>query len=342
MFMVGGLGGTATLFSTAPVANPTAFTWSAAVKTLASGAKTFMPCLNTDGTALLWGEYGDPVGGPSIYRSTDGTTWTQVLGPLATTRHIHCVVPDPYVPGDWYATAGDSTNPTRIYVSHDYGVTWTALPAAVASNSAYQAVQISFDPTYLYFAADTGAAALAYRLPRTDLTSSEWISPGHPSQVAVPGGTPARRVADLVTTAASATVTSATAAFTANDVGALLRTVGQNFLPADTFIVSVTNATTVVVSKAANKSGGALSAVISGEMFGIGTYYGKIDPITGIFYVATLNGGLGGNVGGLFAVFPDGQLVLVDVLNTMADAEMFIANGFLYAYGFSYPLLALR
>ncbi|MEZ5145347.1 MAG: SdrD B-like domain-containing protein [Acidimicrobiales bacterium] len=57
-----------------------------------------------------------------------------------------------------------------------------------------------------------------------------------------------RTVTDGVTTNASTTLTSATAAFTAADVGSL---VGGSGIPAGTRIASVTNATTVVMSAAA-------------------------------------------------------------------------------------------
>lgn len=54
-------------------------------------------------------------------------------------------------------------------------------------------------------------------------------------------------VADGATTAASTTVTSATANFTAADVG---KTITGGSIPAGTTIVSVTNATTIVLSAA--------------------------------------------------------------------------------------------
>lgn len=70
----------------------------------------------------------------------------------------------------------------------------------------------------------------------------------------------ARTVTDGVTTAASTTVTSATAAFTAGDVGAGI-TGGS--IPAGTTIASVTNATTVVISAAATAAGTAVSLTVT-------------------------------------------------------------------------------
>jgi len=69
-----------------------------------------------------------------------------------------------------------------------------------------------------------------------------------------------RTVVDGATTAASATITSATAAFTAADVGTAI-TGGS--IPAGTTIVSVTNATTVVLSAAATATASAVSLTIA-------------------------------------------------------------------------------
>ena len=75
-----------------------------------------------------------------------------------------------------------------------------------------------------------------------------------------PAPSTSRTVTDGVTTSASTTVTSATAAFTAVDEGKPI-TAGSN-LPAGTYILSVTSATAVVVSQPATASGTALSTTI--------------------------------------------------------------------------------
>lgn len=77
-----------------------------------------------------------------------------------------------------------------------------------------------------------------------------------------------RTVTDGATTASSTTVTSATAAFTADDVGA---TISGGSIPAGTSISSVTNGTAVVISAAATATATAVSVTISGPR--IGTVY---------------------------------------------------------------------
>jgi hypothetical protein len=77
-----------------------------------------------------------------------------------------------------------------------------------------------------------------------------------------------RSVSDAVTNATT-TVTSATAAFVANDAGA---TVSGTNIPAGATIVSVTNSTTIVISAAATGSGAGGSLVIAG---GAGSYNHK-------------------------------------------------------------------
>jgi len=69
----------------------------------------------------------------------------------------------------------------------------------------------------------------------------------------------ARTVADGVT-ASSTTVTSATAAFNSNDVGATITGTG---IPALATISSVTNATTVIISSAATASASGVSLTVT-------------------------------------------------------------------------------
>jgi hypothetical protein len=70
-----------------------------------------------------------------------------------------------------------------------------------------------------------------------------------------------RTVADGVTTINTATVTSATASFTSFDIGQPIQTPN---LPAGTTILSVTNATTVVVTNPATASGTAQTLTLPG------------------------------------------------------------------------------
>lgn len=74
-------------------------------------------------------------------------------------------------------------------------------------------------------------------------------------------GARARTVADAATTAASTTLTSATAAFVAGDVAS---TVVGTGIPAGVTIVSVTNGTTVVMSAAATATASGVSVTVTG------------------------------------------------------------------------------
>lgn len=65
------------------------------------------------------------------------------------------------------------------------------------------------------------------------------------------------------------TLTSATAAFVAGDKGRLLTGTG---IPAETYIVSVTNGTTVVMSKAATATASGVSVAISGCRLRLGIF----------------------------------------------------------------------
>ena len=105
--------------------------------------------LATDPSYIYVCEYGDHAGGPTLRRSSDGTTWTTLMTD-ADIRHHHCVATDPYNAGHVWLTSGDGIAKT-IRRSTDYGSTWST----IAASSEYQAVQISFDSEYVYFAHDS-------------------------------------------------------------------------------------------------------------------------------------------------------------------------------------------
>lgn len=326
-----------------PAALP--LTWEASpVFTLStSGVDIIQPGFNTDGDWLYLSEYGDPVGGPSVYRSSDGNTWTRVLGPgTFAGRHCHGVFPDPYNAGHVYLTCGDAGSAGFTYRSTDYGATWSKLTGALGSDQSWQSVQMSFTPTHLWLGPDTTGNFSAITADRATLTP-RWASNRSHRHLPVPSGLAPRRVSDLATTASSTTVTSATAAFTADDVGSRIRTLGQNLVPIDTYIASVTNATTAVISAQATAASTNTKAIFGGEAWGAMSYYGAVDPATDIFYFVSINGGAGGNVDGLFARFPNGDVALLDVLTTSPDDQMFIdsARGRLWVRGFTRPLLSL-
>lgn len=115
-------------------------------------------------------------------------------------------------------------------------------------------IQQGYKPELLVSAIDKGRP-LVSRLAVVNLNDAT------PFRLPVEGDfTKATTVADGATTAASTTVTSATAAFTQDDVGV---PISGGSIPADAKIVKVTNATTVTVSKPAGATATAVSLTIS-------------------------------------------------------------------------------
>ena len=326
-----------------PVSGNGNFTWSAPLLTGSSGSQIISTGLASDANYIYFGEYGDPSAGPSVWRSSDGTSWVKVLGPgVFAQRHIHGLFPDPYNLGHVYLTAGDAGSSGYNYRSVDHGATWVKLPGALGSNQAWQAVQVSFDEDWIYFGPDTTANMSVFKADRETLTP-RWHAKQSHRYLPVPQGLSSRRITDLNTTSGSPTITSATAGFTSADVGSRIRTVGQNIIPIDAYIATVTNATTATLyaSKAATANGTTTTAILGGEAWGAMAYYGAVDPDTGIYYFVSINGAAGGNVDGLFAVLPDGTLTLLDILTTSPDGMVTIANGRVYVRGFWRPLLAM-
>ena len=319
------------------------FSWTKVFQTQAdSGALPITCGLACDNSYIYWGDYGDPLAsgspGPRVYRSVDGTTWTSVLGPGSfAARHVHGIFPDPYNTGHVWMTCGDMGSAGYVYQSTDYGATW----ANVISTQAWQTVQLSFTPTHIYAGADVGGASLvAWRMDRSERVP-RWIARTHHRQMAVPGSAPSRRVTDLVTTAGSTTVTSSSANFSAADVGSRIRTKGISFLPTICYVASITNTTTAVMKQSATYSGSSITAVIEGESWGVASYYGAVDPATGIYYYVSINGSFGGNVDGLFVIYPTGEIALIELLPTSPDCQVVIRNGRVYVSTVNRPLLTV-
>ncbi|WP_175317706.1 hypothetical protein [Pseudarthrobacter sp. C4D7] len=331
------------IFRAAPVTGATDFTWSTSLLNGSTGSNIISTALAADANYIYWAEYGDPATGPSVWRSPDGTTWTKVLGPdTFAARHVHGIFPDPYNPGHVWLSCGDAGSAGYHYRSTNYGATWTIIPGDLGTNQAWQAVQVSFDADWIYFGPDTTSNFSAFKADRATLTP-RWTGKQSHRYLPVPAGLPSRRITDLTTTSGSATITSATAAFTSADVGSRIRTTGQNTIPIDACIASVTNATTAAVysSKAATVTGSTTTAILGGGAWGAMAYYGAVDPATGIYYFVSINGVAGGNVDGLFAVLPDGTLTLLDILTTSPDGKVTIDSGKVYVRGFWRPTLAL-
>jgi|GEM_PF-4773154 len=159
LYLLAQSAGFAGVWRAPPAAGDTRFVWSSRLLRLTRGSTVIM----TDLEASTWraknylfcGEYGDPVGGPSIWRISlagangAGSHWIRSWGPAPRDRHIHSVAPDPYNPGTVWAAIGDG-GPQTIIRSTDSGATWSV----VIANFVWQGVQISFDRTYVYIAGD--------------------------------------------------------------------------------------------------------------------------------------------------------------------------------------------
>lgn len=127
------------IFRTAPVAGVANFNWSGSLLNGAPGSTIFSTAFDADSQYIYWGEYGDAVGGPSIYRGADGTTWQQVLGPGAfAARHVHAIAADPYSPGHVYLAVGEANCAGYHYRSTGYGATWAKPPGELGTSQAYQ------------------------------------------------------------------------------------------------------------------------------------------------------------------------------------------------------------
>lgn len=263
------------------------WTWTQVFSASAGTPDNLPTCLSTDGTYLYFGEYADPVGGPQLYRSSDGTTWTSVLGPLTGNRHCHAIEPDPYNPGHVWATFGDGGN-KYVMRSTDYGANWTTVVSGVTFGTWAQVAQISFDKDRVWLASDDVGSS-GYCMDRTELIPRMFAFNRH-TDLPVPAAIPRRAGSaydDGVFTNGSTTLTSATAAFSSaapqSDVG---RSIYSSKLPGGVVsIASVTNATTVVLSAPAT-SGGTATFHLGGSRWPETAYFAAVDPATGIYYMA--------------------------------------------------------
>lgn len=167
-----------------PAAGNTAFSWSTPVhQMLSTVASALWTCFHADADYLWLGEYGDPTGGPTVWRSADGTTWTQIyteVGQSPAMRHMHAIASDPYAPGDVYMTLGDGNAARTVLVSHDHGDTWSVL----AASATWQAVQISFSSLYVWFAGDSNRGHVWALVRATG--ALRWVCAGLMKNQAVP------------------------------------------------------------------------------------------------------------------------------------------------------------
>lgn len=284
--------GLSKVFRTPPIDG--AFTWSTALHTLSANAASYPTCMDANADYLLLGEYGDPVGGPKIYRTADGTTYETVWTGTGY-RHVHAVAFDPYEPGVAYATVGDGA-PASILKSTDSGATFTVFEA----NYRWQSVQISFSENYVWFAYDQDGASVAV-LERSSgrmLIASPDYHYGH----AVPGPVAGQHTYfDGVTTSGSTSLTSASAAFAKADEGATIRGPG---IPAGATIAAYVSATEVTLSSAATVTATGVQFILGrpGDTFYSKAWFGCVDPDTEMFYFAAPGSSNAGTRAGIFVL----------------------------------------
>lgn len=315
--------------------------WSGPLLTLTSGSTGFGFSMEkstwSSGTNYLYvSEYGDPSGGPKAYRSADGTSWTTILAADPTLRHYHHILPDPYNPGHVWATAGDGTAKT-IMRSINSGDTWTT---AIAS-SAWQAVQISFTPSWVYLACDSrqGTMVVVDRDTNTPyLGTSNYHHFTPPPETA----SPARTVVDGSVTSGSATLTSSTAAFTSADIGKYV--VSANAILPHTYIQAVGSSTSVTLSANASVTSSGRTVTIGGDMYYANAYCGTVDPATGIYYAAAMDTSQPGTTMGLFVVPQVGaraEILDPGGTNISMNSPIYLLGGYLFCGQWKRALLSI-
>jgi len=314
-----------------------AVTWTGPVLTASAGANLAGPMFGSTSTALLLAEQGDPtvaaVPEAHIFRTTDGTTWTTALTVNSPMRHFHAVAGDPYNPGTMYATGGDNQN-NCLWKSTDHGATW----AAIVTSKDWQAVQISFDEDWVYFAPDAVSIAALYVMDRaTNTIRVGAIGSPRGLRVARPGhyGTMAN------TTSASTNMYLVNPGenlrdiFRPADVGSRIYGAG---IPDGTTIAARVNGRQITLSAAATATATNIDFYIERNEVPLSVaFQGVVDPATGIYYGVTNNEtqtpGLPYLRPVLFCVpYVGGPVVPLNDLWPVFSPSLFIANGYLW-YG---------
>lgn len=163
------------IYSAPIVTGNGALTWTPRF-TLADGTVgNIAGCINAsaDGQTLCVAEYSITTtvpaapGGPSIYRTVNGTAFTKVAqSAIALARHWHCVREDPFNPGTWYALLGDGTD-SPVWISTNNAASFT--PVASVPQG-WDGVQVDFSPARVWATGDVYQAgppvAPAYGLQR--------------------------------------------------------------------------------------------------------------------------------------------------------------------------------
>lgn len=312
----------------APVVSGT-YVWSAALHTMTYLGGLLSCGMDADANYVYVGDYADPSGGAHVWRIGVASGTVQDVTPAGITRHVHAITPDPYNAGHVWMSTGDSG--ARLYRSTDYGATWTLI------DSQWQCVQLSFTPTHVWLALDAADATVAV-LDR-DTLAIRSACPTFHYNIPVPGGAPSRSGADLATTSGSATVTSATAAFTAADRGREI--IHSRTTNLANYIASVTNSTTAVLATTSWGTASGLAWTIFGDRFYARAFFGAVDPDTGIYYCIANDQSANGSRSGLFMLPGIGEpLQLVQAFNEAIIGALFIDGGYIHAHMIVRPVIA--
>lgn len=121
---------------------------------------------------FLWGEY--PASGNTsyihVYRfSSSNSTIYSVLN-VTGGGHFHCVLPDLYYDGIYYACEGDSNASVHWYYSRDWGKTWGTVTGSTGSQQ-FRTIGVVTDKDYVYWSMDgsvnyTNGKCYFFRAPK--------------------------------------------------------------------------------------------------------------------------------------------------------------------------------
>lgn len=332
------------VYSAPIVAAGTAPTWTGPLLQLSANAVLMPHAFRACSTGVFVGEYSlgtDIAGGPSIWRSTNGSTFSRALGPLATTRHIHGIYEDKYNAGTIYAAMGDFfppySPPYAMYRSTDGGATFTGLPNV--TSSIWQGVAMDFTRDYVWCFSDQWQGGGPYLLDRATHTPKWATTASRYDKIPVPGGVGGKIVTDASFNLGTS-VTSTAANFVWTDAGRALS--GNKSLPPDTVITSVNSATNVTINKNALTNWTGQTMWIGGDAFYSNAYAGAVDPATGYAYVVANDSSGPGTTAGIFILTqPGANYSLLYSFPVMFPGrnEAFIAGGSLLFDRYRIPLL---
>lgn len=333
-----------------PTSGNTALTWSGPLLTAASGTTVIGPAacdLNADASYLYYGEYGDPAGGPSLYRISladangAGTNWVTILTETTAAgyRHIHGVFPDPYNAGHVWLASGDGvTEPLRR--STDYGATWVGVTAQ-AGGLKPQVCQVSFTPNKVWCVSDANWSDLIV----VDKTTLDWVAAHFGQSWNIPVPSRSAQATWNPASLADGAMTSTTVTLTGVSVGYPTTCSFTVALPAGMVLSSAATAVDTVTVTLVNHSGstqdlasGTVWVSTTGGSFDASPFFGIVDPSTGVFYFATPSSTTA-VYGALFCIpYAGGPVILLDYGPTMAG-ECFIYNSQLWHGAYHRALL---